>query len=777
MNDLEETLSYLYGGEQGYVSTSRDRINYYLELMDKKFLCNTIGVDIKTRGNPHKIPSDSEAAHIAIHLTETEGLRAAVEFFNLAGSRTPLDEVFKETKGNYIGGYLLLSPGGEIKYSRLSNGRGTRYLSVESDSYFGYLKNMPTDRHKYIKIENQKVADKFFKVTEEKGIDLGPHLKSLVKDHFLNRPEGYPAFIHMGDKSLVETQNCYGIENESVLAQYILFGINEKFGTGGIKIDEAHLKTGGIYSILRGVPMSYNSTKKRIVFEHRGEYDSLYIGPTGEIEDNTYNLFYGYRDQIYLATPEEIELFKKAKRRRERRIRAERVAERELKIQSRKNKSHKQKMSERLEKFNGDLGTQLISSSLHKILHKRLDSRIAVTLMKLNQLGHFKGVIRNISSRMETGELAFLPKNKDCELGDTGWRTKNRQTSKAGKLLRKVLAEQVPKFKYSDQELEYLVNHIKAETDNGSFSIVRGDDIMEWYDGECYEDQEDTGTLECSCMRHNPEYMQLYANNSCCELIILVKDGKLRGRALLWNGKYMDRIYGSDSVIRSFKNYAVENGYHSKSAQNSNNLDEWIHPETGDEYTEVVTIQLDNLDNDYYPYADTFYFLDEENMTLSNSAGRQHTAEMRCTEGGLDGDGYVWDEYNERTIDRDEAIWLEYEDIYVHSDDAIYCDLNQGYYLRDDMVQIRPSGDWVYKEYRGIVEDYNGNWWYKDDAYECEHSNVVYSIHEENRVFLEELDMYVASSCVNDAYADNGYQFCDERKEWIHQDELEKVTK
>ena len=362
--------------------------------------------------------------------------------------------------------------------------------------------------------------------------------------------------------------------------------------------------------------------------------------------------------------------------------------------------------------------------------------------------------------------MTYTLPNKDTVMTENDrWEKKGRQSGKYGKILRKVLVEQVPRFKINDSELEQLVNHLKACADNGEFQIVSGEDIQYWYDGDRYAEYEDTGTLGQSCMRHDISYMELYAKNpDVCEMVILVKDEQLYGRALLWEGKWMDRIYGSDSTITAFKAYAKRKGFHAKSAQNSDNYDRWINPETGEEYCQNITINLDT-DCDYYPYADTFFFIDIEGGMISNSEIGDGS-QLRSTDGDLQYENRIYDEIDDRYIHSEDAVYMDYTGYYTHVRNTGYCEITCEYYLEDDMI-ILSNGDAVYEEAPDIVHcEIDDVYAHIGDTFTCEHDENIYCSESNTSEYIDELGITVHELNVEDAYLDAGYVYNDETMEW-----------
>jgi hypothetical protein len=255
-------------------------------------------------------------------------------------------------------------------------------------------------------------------------------------------------------------------------------------------------------------------------------------------------------------------------------------------------------------------------------------------------------------------------------------------------------------------------------------------------------------------------------------MIILVKDDRLWGRALLWNNKYMDRIYGSDSTIVSFKAYAKKKGYHAKSAQNSDNENEWVHPETGDHYREDITISVDtSCDN--FPYADTFHYIDTVNGYISNSHECGNGAQLRSTDGDIQDDQRVYDDVDDCYIDSDDSVYIGNRDINTHIDNARYCEIQCEYFLEEDMVTL-DNGDMVSEEAHGVV------WVEADDVHSlsentfiCGHDGECYASSCREEVYIDELDIYVMSDNVENAYEESGYVYTN--GSWIKEEDKETV--
>lgn len=443
------------------------------------------------------------------------------------------------------------------------------------------------------------------------------------------------------------------------------------------------------------------------------------------------------------ATEEEISFFKSALAEQRRIDRERYLAERFEYFNNRDITLKARKELQRLS-YNEDVKTQLFSVSFKNIIAIAPENRLTKTLLKLNKLGYFKDSIRNITIRKSDKAMTYTPAGKETELTSQGvWSTKGRQDSKYGKLIRKVLVQQVPKFKIVDSEIEQLVNFIKAQTDDGSFSIVSGEDIRHWYHTNQYDwdNSDKIGTLQHSCMRDQVQqkYLDIYCCNSQVELIILVKNGKLRGRALLWTAedgkKFMDRIYGTDSTFSAFKQFAREKGYHFKSNQNSSNDELWVTPE-GDNVEIEVEILLDCTAFKHYPYADTFTAVNVDGVNNYNEGD-----EMQNTNGGLNGDeneNEVYDEYDDTYIDVEDSVYVQSHGYRTHTDNVFLCDYDSCHYLLDDRVETY-QGHTVYSE-NAVWVDTASSWSDPDECYTCTITGNLYIEDDEPSVINEDGD-------------------------------------
>lgn len=223
------------------------------------------------------------------------------------------------------------------------------------------------------------------------------------------------------------------------------------------------------------------------------------------------------------------------------------------------------------------------------------------------------------------GQLSYFPVNKlDGEYEEELWDSAKRAKGRAGRTLRRLVVEEF-QHNISDADVEAICNLIAAEfaPTPGHFELVTGWDIKDWYDGNIYHDK--SGTMINSCMRYDncQSFFALYAYNpNQCAMLIYVSDeadeyqkGRLLGRALVWtlpNGqKVMDRIYSNDVTYEMFVDYAQEQGWWYR-PQRGFTEEPTINNASGEEVDDrlVVPVELEHTKFRYYPYMDTFLYLD-----------------------------------------------------------------------------------------------------------------------------------------------------------------------
>ena len=238
----------------------------------------------------------------------------------------------------------------------------------------------------------------------------------------------------------------------------------------------------------------------------------------------------------------------------------------------------------------------------------------------------------------EIDMVSFLPVSKFDKVEDV-WH-KSRTSIKIGKFLRKFLNEySIKNYEIDDTQIEKFVNTFKSyfSRDTSKLKIVEGKDILKYYQEDSYHTNGyKYGSLWNSCMRQaeRNKFMKLYADNvGKVKMLVFFDDNeKIRARALLWEGvrehndkdaryKFMDRIYSFyDHDVDFFKDWAKENDYITKWEQSARSEKDF---DLGDRVHSRMSlyVKLENTEQDYFPYLDTFKFYNVDRKRFSNSDG------------------------------------------------------------------------------------------------------------------------------------------------------------
>lgn len=239
------------------------------------------------------------------------------------------------------------------------------------------------------------------------------------------------------------------------------------------------------------------------------------------------------------------------------------------------------------------------------------------------------------------GNISFLPHSAGTV--DGVYTHRARQSGKCARTARRFIRPDFLEFEIEDTDLEVFANAMKAAdiTEMVEMRLVEGEDIRKYYSHRQYANR-NTGSLGQSCMRYDEcqPFFDLYVNNpNQIKMVIAVhkETHKLVGRALIWYTKegdvVMDRIYGNDSMIVFFRNYAKSQGWYTRAVNSIQNERTWNTP-NGEEVTKTWKIELDNPKVKQYPYMDTFKYYNRTEGWISNGHRDGHTHLLQHTHGG-----------------------------------------------------------------------------------------------------------------------------------------------
>lgn len=353
----------------------------------------------------------------------------------------------------------------------------------------------------------------------------------------------------------------------------------------------------------------------------------------------------------------------------------------------------------------------LISNELRKVL-KVIENESLVAHLLLKKRHKKDTVVENpinyVSiSKTDKNKISYLNKDRMSSLEKDGysefhfWDSSKRYQSKPGAFVGKIFKDIPPK------EVEKFSNLFKAESNkvDYEFKIVKGLDIKNYYHWENYES--DRGTLGVSCMKHDScqEYFDIYTENTdnISMIIMLNSEGYIKGRAILWDfqaNKIMDRIYTTDDekLHHYFKKWATENGYLYKSEQNWYNTLFFENMNTSKKELRLV-LDLPNSIFRYYPYFDTFKFIDSDGV-LYNYIPDDTNFKILCS---TDGSKYESDYLKFDSIDkvfryRGDSVYVNYKDFYTSDRNVVWSEVNDQYILREDSYYDDDISDNIFKD-------------------------------------------------------------------------------
>lgn len=271
------------------------------------------------------------------------------------------------------------------------------------------------------------------------------------------------------------------------------------------------------------------------------------------------------------------------------------------------------------------MGYVRFSEEFDNIISRNMDvSNVMLSLTKYhNRTSDFADYID-----IEGEFVSYLPKGRDAHILDHEcWTSKLRQKGRPAKVIQKLMLPEA-RMKLTAPDWELFSTILKAEQHRheGTFSVVSGDLIRHWYHIKQYEDI--TSSLTNSCMADDEcqAYFDIYTENpKQVEMVIRVNpNGKLNGRALLWQthkGTFMDRIYGTETVVCLFQEYAREHGWMYRAYNSFEDKSEVMAPVPSGEYEKrsmLLKVSLDKYDHEEYPYLDTFTYLNTDFATVRN---------------------------------------------------------------------------------------------------------------------------------------------------------------
>ena len=349
-----------------------------------------------------------------------------------------------------------------------------------------------------------------------------------------------------------------------------------------------------------------------------------------------------------------------------------------------------------------------ISESLRKIISEFKDKSLVASLLLEEMVFEDTLVPNHIdylsASHSDKTKISYLTPERFTKINDSEiWSTSKRYHSKPGSLISKIYRNITPR------EIENFSNLYRAFSDQKEFdlSVVKGRDIVKYYHQDTYAG---SGSLGNSCMKYDrcSKFLEIYSDNNIVSMLIMKNDdGGLLGRALLWevgDQKIMDRIYtiNDEDYQYYFMKWADNNGFIYKKRQNWANTLQFVS--NGKDIESEIEIQLGKWDYSYYPYLDTFKWLDRTAGKLFNYKPKYFTNSvdefciLMSPEGSysrsncLELDAITKDWHHQGSLQ-----YVEYRDLYTQRDNLRYSETLDQWIVKEDSEYSEELRDNIFK--------------------------------------------------------------------------------
>jgi hypothetical protein len=350
-----------------------------------------------------------------------------------------------------------------------------------------------------------------------------------------------------------------------------------------------------------------------------------------------------------------------------------------------------------------------ISDDLRNVLSViESESLVAALLLKRrhNREDLADSYVNYISiSKQDRTKLSYLSQDRIDSLDPQEyWTSSRRYMAKPGAFISKLFND-VPA-----KEVEKFSNLLRSQAKKAPFrfEVVRGNSIKDFYYYENYHSSE-RGSLGVSCMKHEhcQKYFDLYTENedNVSMLTMFNENNRLIGRALLWDfesHKIMDRIYtyNDEELSFYFKQWATEHGYYYKSEQNWFNTIFFEQIGTGKKEFKLE-MKLPNIKQHYYPYMDTFKFIDLDKGILYNYLP-EDTSSLRTltsSDGSKHPSDYLVFDMIDRVMRyRNDAAYVQYAEIWTGRQNVVYSNYNDKWMLKQDSHYEELIDDYIFNE-------------------------------------------------------------------------------
>jgi hypothetical protein len=333
------------------------------------------------------------------------------------------------------------------------------------------------------------------------------------------------------------------------------------------------------------------------------------------------------------------------------------------------------------------------------------ESEVANLLLRRRHLKEkvFENHVNFISiSDSDASKISYLSHDRILNIQqsstDDYWISSKRFHCKPGALVNKLFKN------ISSKEVEKFSNLFKSFSNKKEFEfeLVHGENISEYYHQNSYSSS--SGSLGNSCMKYQKcqSFLGLYTQNPDVISMLIMKSpsGQLLGRALIWNidgQKVMDRIYTvqDEEYAFFFKQWAKQNDCHFKTFQNWNSTLQF-DSKTDSCQEKFFKFKLKNTHFDYYPYLDTFKWIDTSSGYISNSKFENSMC-ISSADGTIEGSDLLeFDDIDRVWAWHGNLIYVENSGIRTRCENLNYSTILDTWMLKTESKYVEEIDDFVY---------------------------------------------------------------------------------
>jgi len=262
---------------------------------------------------------------------------------------------------------------------------------------------------------------------------------------------------------------------------------------------------------------------------------------------------------------------------------------------------------------------------------------------------------------------------------------------------------------YKDYEIENFVNKWKKysgdiKEDNFIVKVVKGKDIIRYYQANVIADSNHSNTLKNSCMKNaNPKSLDLYVlnPNQMRMIVVLDENDLLHGRALIYKLDDDKLFLDCSYYINSYEDTLIYNFF-------KNTLKgDYAYDDLNLPSNSKVKLDISPMKLKMFPYLDTFKYWNDDNKYLyQNDSNFLNGLKFDNDKGKVTTIGNIVLLDNNKGLAYEKDTVMLYDNTYALKDDTV--ELFNGEFALEDECVLDYKNEYILK--RDAVMLYDGKY-------------------------------------------------------------------